>query len=332
MVIEVSSTQGKYQIILEKDSLKNVYKHCNLNRKVMIITDEGVPRKYVDTLIQQCSDPYLIIVKQGEQSKSFATYEKCLNEMLDNNFSRKDLVIALGGGVVGDLSGFVSATYMRGIDFVNIPTTTLSQIDSSIGGKVAINSNDVKNCVGAFWQPKLVVIDTNVLDTLESNIYNEGLAEAIKAGLIGDKELFEMFENEDVKENIEKIIYKSLMVKKYVVEKDEKELDLRRILNFGHTIGHAYESYYELKGYCHGDCVAMGMMAILDNEEIKERLRKVLIKNNLPTTNDANPEKVFGYLFKDKKADKDQITIVQVDEIGKAKLIDMSIEQLRSKL
>ena len=329
MIIDVNSSQGTYQIILKRGSLNNIKEYCDLNRKVMIITDEGVPKKYLETVKSQCELSNEVIVKQGESSKSIKTYEYCLKEMLNNNFNRNDLVIALGGGVVGDLAGFVASTYMRGIDFVNIPTTTLSQIDSSIGGKVAININDYKNSVGSFWQPKKVIIDLNVLDTLSERHYNEGLVEAIKHGLIRDPKSFELFEEGNIKDNIDEIIYRSLLVKKDVVEKDEKEMGLRKILNFGHTIGHAYESYYGLKDYYHGECVGMGMMKILKNEDIKERLKKILLKLNLPIENDASPDKVYEYALKDKKTNKNSITIVEVNEIGKAELKDISLEELK---
>ncbi len=221
--------------------------------QIFILSDDAVPKCHQQTVQQQFPDSYLHIVKHGEGAKSFAVLEDCLTQMLRQNFSRKDLVIALGGGVIGDLAGFVAATYMRGIDFINIPTTTLSQIDSSIGGKVAINLDGIKNCVGAFYQPKMVLIDPLVLNTLPKRHFYNGLVEAVKAGLIQDEELFTLFERDEL--DIEQIIYRSLLVKKYVVEQDETEQGLRKILNFGHTIGHAYESYYQLHDYYHGECV-----------------------------------------------------------------------------
>lgn len=327
MKIEVNSSQGKYDIILKRGILKELGKFCNLNRKVMVITDSGVPEEYLKTVLSQCKDGYSMVVKQGEQSKSFETYESCLRELLKNNFSRKDLLIALGGGVVGDLAGFVASTYMRGIDFINLPTTTLAQIDSSIGGKVAINVDGIKNCVGTFYQPKLVLIDFDVLKTLHKRHYNEGLAEAIKAGLIKDKALFELFEKEDL--DIEKIICLSLAVKKYYVEKDEKELHERKILNFGHTFGHAYESYGKLKDYLHGECVAMGMMRILEDEEIRERLKKILIKLEIPYTNAYDEEEVLKYVFKDKKTYGSKISVIKVNKIGQAFIEEAEINDLR---
>lgn len=329
MIIDVSSSQGTYEIIFERGSLSKVKDYCDLNRKVVIITDEGVPKKYIETLSSQCESSIVLTVKQGEGSKSFDTYKYCLEVMLEEGISRSDLVIALGGGVVGDLAGFVASTYMRGIDFINIPTTTLSQIDSSIGGKVAINLGEYKNSVGVFWQPRKVIVDLDVLDTLSERHYNEGLVEAIKHGLICDVKLFEIFEKENIKDSIDEIIYRSLLVKKEVVQEDEKETGLRKILNFGHTIGHAYESYYGLKDYYHGECVGMGMMKIIKNTEIKERLKHVLLNLNLPIENNAVSSEVYRFALKDKKASKNSVTIVQVNKIGKAELIEISLDELK---
>ncbi len=330
MELNINCNQEKYKIILENGIINKIGEYINLNRKVALISDEGVPEQYIAAIKSQCNNCLTIILKQGEISKSFETFEFCLKELISNNFTRNNLIIALGGGVVGDLAGFVASSYMRGIDFINVPTTTLSQIDSSIGGKVGINVNKIKNCVGAFYQPKCVFIDFDVLKTLNKRLFNEGLVEAIKAGLIMDKELFEMFENEQL--DIEKIIYKSLVVKKYFVEKDEKEMHERKILNFGHTIGHAYESYYGLKKFHHGECVAMGMMKIIDNEKIKNRLENILKKLDIPTSNTANKEEIFEYIKNDKKAFSDKISIIKLKEIGCAFIEEIELERLRDIL
>lgn len=329
MKIHVTCSK-EYDIYLEKGLLERLHQYIDGNRKIFILSDDAVPKCHQQTVQQQFPDSYLHIVKHGEGAKSFAVLEDCLTQMLRQNFSRKDLVIALGGGVIGDLAGFVAATYMRGIDFINIPTTTLSQIDSSIGGKVAINLDGIKNCVGAFYQPKMVLIDPLVLNTLPKRHFYNGLVEAVKAGLIQDEELFTLFERDEL--DIEQIIYRSLLVKKHVVEQDETEQGLRKILNFGHTIGHAYESYYQLHDYYHGECVALGMMAILTVPKIRERLSKVLERFHIPTSCDADKEKVFTYLSKDKKADHDQITIVKVEKIGHAELEDVPISDLKAYL
>ena len=166
MKIHVTCSKD-YDIYLEKGLLEQLHDYIDCQRKIFIISDDNVPECYQQTVSKQFPNSYLHIVKHGEGAKSFAVLEDCLTQMLRRNFSRKDLVIALGGGVIGDLAGFVAASYMRGIDFINIPTTTLSQIDSSIGGKVAINLDGIKNCVGAFYQPEMVLIDPLVLNTLD---------------------------------------------------------------------------------------------------------------------------------------------------------------------
>ncbi|MEG0692382.1 MAG: 3-dehydroquinate synthase family protein, partial [Oscillospiraceae bacterium] len=242
---------------------------------------------------------------------------------------RKDLVVALGGGVMGDLAGFVAASYMRGIEFCNIPTTTLSQIDSSIGGKVAINLNGVKNIIGAFYQPSVVIIDHDTLTTLPKRHYNNGLVEAIKAGLIYDKGLYGLFCADD-ELDIDEIIYRSLLVKKVVVEQDETEQNLRQILNFGHTIGHGIESVYGLGELLHGEAVAIGMLPMIEDETIKESLKKVYDRLSIKSEIDYDKEKVYDVMTRDKKSNGSSITIVKVKEIGKAKLCQINKQDLKN--
>ena len=173
-----------YDIILKRGALKNLSALINLNRKVFIVTDSGVPAEYAQAVRAQCKEGLVYTVPQGEASKSLAVYEQLLRAMLNAGFGRGDAVVAVGGGVVGDLAGFVAATYMRGVDFINCPTTTLSQIDSSIGGKVAVDLGRTKNIVGAFWQPKLVLMDPDTLDTLPDATFADGMAEVVKYGCI----------------------------------------------------------------------------------------------------------------------------------------------------
>ena len=176
MTININLGEDSYDIIVERGSLENAGKHLNLNRRVLVVTDTGVPAEYAKAVAAQCKNGVICTVQQGEESKSLEVFGKLLQTMLDNGFSRKDCVVAVGGGVVGDLSGFAASAYMRGIDFYNIPTTLLSQIDSSIGGKTAVNFGGVKNIVGAFYQPKKVLIDPEVLKTLPKRQISNGLA------------------------------------------------------------------------------------------------------------------------------------------------------------
>lgn len=332
MKLHIDLETNGYDIILQHGALHEVSKFMDLNRKVMIITDRGVPSQYAEIIAKQCKESYVQVIEQGEDSKSFSVFQSLCEKLLDYKFSRKDCVIALGGGVVGDVSGYVAASYMRGIDFVQIPTTTLSQIDSSIGGKVAINLKGVKNIIGAFYQPKLVIIDPDTLKTLPRRHYINGLVEAIKAGLIYDKELFALFEHKDIDEELDTIIYKALCVKKAVVEQDEKEQHLRKILNFGHTIGHAIESYYHLSDYLHGECVAMGMLYFIDDSELRQRLIKLYEKLGIKASAPYDEDKVFEILCRDKKASNGSVSVVRVKEIGQAKLVETPLEDIRKLL
>ena len=234
--------ERSYDIIVKSGSLENLYQFARLDRRVAVVTDSGVPAQYAQMVADQCKDAHIITVPQGEASKSFKILESVLKQMLEFGMGRGDLVIAVGGGVVGDLAGFAASIYMRGIDFINCPTTTLSMIDSSIGGKTAVDLGDTKNIVGAFWQPKLVIVDPDTLSTLPRRHFINGLAEAVKASLLADPELFAIFENGDVDAQIGEIICRSLRFKKNIVEQDETEQGMRKALNFGHTIGHGIEA------------------------------------------------------------------------------------------
>ena len=331
MRIEVKTKDKTYPIILERGLLKKVSTYVD-GVQVFLISDDGVPEEYRNTLKAQFPNAHMFVMPQGEASKCFSNLENILEAMLEANLSRNDMVIALGGGVVGDISGFAAATYMRGIRYINIPTTTLAQIDSSIGGKTAIDLGIYKNSVGAFWQPEAVLIDFDVLDTLSKRHFNNGLAEAVKAGMIKDEKIFELFEEENYLDHLEEIITKSIEMKKEVVENDEREKGERKLLNFGHTYGHAYESYYGLDKYLHGECVAMGMMSMVQNEEVRNRLEKVLKKLELPTACDADKDKITEIIRNDKKANHDTITVVKVDEIGKGYLEEWSMEEIRRNL
>ncbi len=328
MKLTLNLGKRSYDIIIKRGSLFNVGKLTNLNRKVLVVTDSGVPSQYADTVINQCKNGIKFVVSQGEKSKNMQVYEQLLTEMANNNFTRKDAVVAVGGGMVGDLAGFVASTYMRGVDFINCPTTTLAQIDSSIGGKVAINLGKTKNIIGAFYQPKAVIIDPNTLDTLSERQFAQGLSEAIKAGLIMDEELFNIFENKDIIKSIEEIIYKSLVIKRDVVQQDETEQGLRAVLNFGHTIGHGIESM-QLGQMYHGECVALGMMAMITDDELKIRVEKVLKKLNLPHTIQYNGNEIYKHVCHDKKAENSFIKTVKVKKIGSFYFEDVTYDDMR---
>lgn len=328
MTIPVNLGKDSYDIILERGILHRAGELLNLNRKVLVVTDSGVPEEYAKTAMNQCREPVLVCVPSGEDSKSIAVFEQLCRKMLDSGFSRRDCVVAVGGGVVGDLAGFAAASYMRGIDFYNIPTTLLSQVDSSIGGKTGVNLGEIKNIVGAFYQPKRVLIDPEVLKTLDHRTFAEGMAEAVKMALTSDEELFELIERENAEENIDEIIKRSLLIKKSIVEQDEKESGLRKMLNFGHTIGHAIESEKGLGGLLHGECVGLGMLPMC-GEQVRPRLLKVLEKLGLPTKVQCSRQAIYESVRHDKKAAGDSITIACVDQPGKGYLVTISMDDMK---
>ena len=203
MILPVKTGTGGYNIYLERGALKKAGEYLNLSRRALIVTDSGVPKEYAETVAAQCKEPYIVTLPEGEKTKCFESFKNLLSKAVEYGFTRSDCVIAVGGGVMGDLAGFAAASFMRGIDFYNIPTTVLSQVDSSIGGKVAIDFEGYKNIVGAFYPPKAVIIDSNTLKTLPERQISNGLAESVKMSLTSDKELFELFEKGDIKENID---------------------------------------------------------------------------------------------------------------------------------
>ncbi len=423
MILNVGLGERAYDIVIERGCLAKAGTLCNLDRKVLVVTDSGVPLEYAHAVADQCTEAHLAIVAQGEQSKSLEVFGRLLQTMIEAQFTRGDCVVAVGGGIVGDLAGFVAASYMRGVDFYNIPTTVLAQVDSSIGGKTAINLGGYKNMVGAFYQPKKVLIDLDVLHTLPRRQIANGLAEAVKMSLTSDAQLFGLFEKaaaaggftagasgtstdaeaEDttgagaadgatspeavaskgagkagtgapcdaalsasagttaadtpacsangaasctdavyaaLEPQLETIIERSLRVKKYVVEQDECEAGLRKILNFGHTIGHGVESYEQAlygepntdtsasasdtafaptdgreQGLYHGECIALGMIPLCA-ASVRARLIPVLRALGLPATRAFDAVAVTQAIKHDKKSSQSGVTIITVPEIG----------------
>lgn len=325
MNIGVSLGKNSYDIILERGVLQKAEELLELGRKTLIVTDSGVPKEYAEHICKACKDYSLVCIEQGEESKNFDNLKMLCEVMLKEQFTRKDCVVAVGGGVVGDLAGFAASCYMRGIDFYNIPTTLLSQVDSSVGGKTAIDLCGVKNIVGAFYQPKAVLVDPDVLATLSEEQFACGAAEIIKMAATFDAELFDFIEKNSIKSQLEEIIARALKIKARVVEEDERESNLRKVLNFGHTLGHGIES---VTGLLHGQCVALGMIPMTDIL-VRKRLLSVLKKENLPTKCHADTDKVIEAVIHDKKAEDNIIVTIQVEKIGNYKLVPMNIEQLK---
>ncbi|MBQ5840354.1 MAG: 3-dehydroquinate synthase [Clostridia bacterium] len=333
MRIPVNTYTGSYDIVLERGGLKKAGDYFSLNRRVLVVTDDGVPSAYAEQVAACCAAPTVFTIPQGERSKNLQTYTSVLQALVDGGFTRTDCVVAVGGGVVGDLAGFAAATYMRGIDFYDIPTTLLSQVDSSIGGKTAVDFMGLKNLVGAFYPPKGVLIDPDTLSTLPPRQVSNGLAEAVKMALTSDRALFELFETADLSEAavLDTVIARSLAVKKQVVEADEHESGLRKVLNFGHTLAHAVESVCELDTYYHGECVAMGMLPMCA-PAVRERLLTVLKRLGLPTALPARAEELLRACRHDKKMMGDTITVVYVSQIGEFALENIPFNELEEKI
>lgn len=271
--IKVGKGSSKYEVIISKNALtkSNLAPQIKSSKNILIVTDSGIPKKYIKELkakINNNKNIYTHELPQGETSKSANEYLNLLEKLAKLKFDRSDLMIALGGGMVGDITGFTAASYLRGIDFIQIPTSLLAQVDSSVGGKTAINIERGKNLVGAFYNPKLVLISTSFLETLPNNQFRSGLGEIVKYSLLGNKKIRSILENnskEIQKRNpivMENLVSESIKTKAKIVTKDEKENGIRAILNLGHTFGHAIEAFKKYKGITHGQAVVYGIQII----------------------------------------------------------------------
>ncbi|MCD8199336.1 MAG: 3-dehydroquinate synthase [Phascolarctobacterium sp.] len=304
--------------------------------KAAIISDSNVAPLYAaqlqDSLAAAGLPSELIIIKAGEQSKNMQVLSDVLEKIAIAGLSRSDVLVTLGGGVVGDLGGFAAASYMRGIAFVQVPTSLLAQIDSSVGGKVAVDLKSGKNLAGAFYQPKAVFIDTELLKSLPLRFLHDGLAEAIKYGCIQDKNLFERLagyaDDTELLADAEYIVARCCEIKARIVEQDEFDMGLRALLNFGHTIGHAVEQYYSYGYYTHGEGVAIGMYQLTRRTEemgltpigTAAKIAEVLQKYNLPFQADVGKKVLLDTMARDKKKKGDSITLVILDNLGSGKL------------
>lgn len=334
--IKINLSSSSYSIKLGKDAIYNLpeyLKEIGFSKKLVIITDKNVKKLHLTTLENILNkgniDFSTIVIDAGEEYKTLETVSNIYNELCEIGVTRQDAILAFGGGVTGDISGFVAATYLRGIKYIQVPTTLLSQVDSSIGGKTGVDLKAGKNLVGAFCQPKLVVADISLLKTLDDTEVSSGMAEIIKAGFIGDKELvLKLLNSKNLYDDIEEFILRAINVKKEIVEIDEFEKNERMLLNFGHTFGHSIEKYYDFKGITHGQAVAVGMCLITKDKDVKEKLIKILEKYNLKTKTDIPIETILKLCRNDKKALKDSINIVTVEEIGKGKIENLSFDKL----
>ncbi|MHC5229366.1 3-dehydroquinate synthase [Enterococcus sp. LJL99] len=352
MKLTVTLPNHSYDLTIERGLLASIGQWA-LNlwnpQKVVVITDTNVQALYGDLVVESLKnagfETSIYAVEAGEQSKSLTVAAELYDFLAEKGLTRSDGVIALGGGVVGDLAGFVASTYMRGLHFLQVPTTLLAQVDSSIGGKTAVNTAKAKNLVGTFAQPDGVLIDSNTLNTLEIRRVREGIAEIIKSAAIADSTLWERLaileDEQDLLNHAEEIIAACCKIKRKVVEEDELDNGVRLLLNFGHTIGHALENTAGYGVLTHGEGVALGMSQINKVAEAKgltplgttEKLNEMILKFNLPITTDTWDEaKLYEALTHDKKTRGGQINIILLEELGKAKIVKVPVEEMKSYL
>ena len=337
MKIQVKENNYTIDIHYKNDEKIRDYLFQNKDAKFLVITDENVFAIYSERLKNLMNGLNYFIYKfpAGEKSKSMENYISINKFLLENNFNRGDMILAFGGGVVGDISGFVAATYLRGIDFISVPTTLLSMIDSSVGGKNGINFMDLKNQVGSFYFPNYVHIDYSFLETLDERNINNGLAEIFKYSVLKDRELFEYLKSVD-KIDYEKIIYKSLNIKLDFVRDDERDRGKRQKLNLGHTIGHGIESLsnYELN---HGESIGIGTIYMaraaykmgLTEDDFYKDLIEAYQNHNLPIYYDFDTDKILEVLKHDKKIKNNMINLIIPTEIGQVISKKMNFNDLR---
>lgn len=309
-------------------------------KRILIVTDTNVSPLYEDRLRASLEgvgfQVFAHVFTAGEQEKRPATVLKMVEHMAELGFTRKDLVVALGGGVVGDMAGFAASIYLRGIDFVQIPTTLLSQVDSSVGGKTGVDLPQGKNLCGTFHQPIFVLIDPLVLSTLPHRFYNDGMAEVIKYGCIQSASLFNRLQKQSGAHFIEKIIFESVDIKRRLVEADEKEQGERMLLNFGHTIGHAIEKCHNFEGVSHGEAVGIGMLMMTNiSEELglttigeAAKIQQLLLQYQLPIADASSVQSILYAINMDKKRCNDGINLVMLHKIGKAFIHTISNDQM----
>ncbi|MBS5113576.1 MAG: 3-dehydroquinate synthase [Coprobacillus cateniformis] len=334
MEVKVNLGKDSYPIYIQKGILEHVIDYIQpiyQGKKIMIISDDQVYGYYGEKLFKQlesCYEVGHIIVPHGEQSKRFDILPSLYSQLLSFQLTRSDLIIALGGGVIGDLAGFVASTFLRGVKFVQIPTSLLAQVDSSVGGKVAVDLPEGKNLVGAFKHPLLVLIDPLTLKTLDERFIHDGMGEVIKYGCIFDHSLFQRLASylsfEELYEDIDEIIYRCVDLKRDVVEKDLFDFGDRLALNFGHTLGHALEQYYHYEKYSHGEAVSIGMVQLTYIAEIQgltpkgtsQLIKEVVEKYELPTQAHVSTQELKKAMALDKKNIHQKLSYVLLKEIG----------------
>jgi len=338
MQINVKTSTHDYNIIIEKGAFANLSEHIRdvATGRLFVVTDENVDRIYRSSLERALSDveyEYMVL-PSGEKTKCLETLGQIYSALAEARITRADTIIAFGGGVIGDITGLAAATYLRGVNFIGVPTTLLAQVDSSVGGKVAIDLAQGKNLVGSFYPPRKVIIDPEFLKTLPQRVFNDGMAEVIKYACIRDSGLFEILRG-DISECMDKIVYTSLDIKRKVVEADEFDRGERMILNFGHTFGHAVEKMYNYETYTHGEAVAIGMNQITRATERMgytkagtcDKLEKLLEKYSLNFEDfKFDAEEAMNIISLDKKGDGEYVNYICIKDIGTCEIVQRSKE------
>ena len=303
----------------------------NINNKVAIITNPKVSGLHINYLTNhlKAKELHIITLPDGEEYKNFESVNYALDRLFDAKFDRNSTLIAFGGGVIGDMTGFIASIFLRGIKFIQIPTTLLAMVDSSVGGKTGINNKYGKNLIGSFYQPEAVYIDTHFLKTLEKREFAAGMAEIIKMAVMFDKKFFEDIKNESL--TLEEMIKRAVELKAEVVNQDEKEKGIRSVLNYGHTFGHVIENLTNYKTYLHGEAVAIGMvmanelsreLGFLSEKEAQE-IKNLLEKYDLPTTfKIKDKEEFYNHFFLDKKTMDNKIKFIIPKKIGEYKIVE----------
>ena len=341
--ITVKASQN-YDVLIGRGLLAEAGKYIGdvlKSRRTVIVSDDNVYPLYGEKLKERLEtagfNVHEFVFPHGEQSKCHETLLNLYGFLAASNITRSDSIIALGGGVTGDLAGFAAASYLRGIDYVQIPTSLLAQIDSSVGGKTAVDIPAGKNLVGAFKQPRLVLADIDTLSTLPDAFFDDGMGEAVKYGMIWSEKLFELIAAGNIKEHLDEMIAECVDIKREVVETDEFDKGLRMILNFGHTLGHSIEKTQNFNGLSHGKAVAAGMYLITSaaekhgiiTDKISDRLKSCLEINNLPYSVDITAETLFANSVNDKKRFSDDINIIICKTVGKADIVKMPVSEYR---
>lgn len=327
MTVKIDLPNDSYDIFIE--DLKDLY----LDTKVVVVTNPTISAFHLDYLKTKlkAKEFSVVTIPDGEEYKNMETIDMILNHCFENRLDRKSILVAFGGGVIGDMTGFASSIYQRGIDFIQIPTTLLSQVDASVGGKTGINNKFGKNLIGTFHQPKAVYIDSNFLKTLPTREFGAGVAEIVKMAVTFNKDFFEWLEKNDLREgsNIDIAIAKSVQTKADVVSQDEKELGIRAALNYGHTFGHVVENETNYNTYLHGEAVGIGMcmanaLAVKLNfmsKDEERRVKELLEKYNIPTTYKIKDvEDFYEHFFLDKKSLNNKIKFILPVGIGDCKI------------